>query len=301
MDEFGVTFFDDAASFRDRVAPWLAADPVRSTVVATAVDRAVAVADRGEDPTGGLALWWFASVEDGAGAVVGVAMRTAPFHPHPVYVLAMPDAAADALATALLERDEPLGGVSGARPSADRCAEQIASATGASTEVVMHTRLFELGALVPPVAVPGRLRPVRPAEAFRALDWMRRFLVDAEAQGGRAAHPSRDPGAITIADAHRRIRDRTLWFWVDADDTPVHLTGANPPSYGVCRIGPVYTPPEQRGRGYATAAVAAVSRNLRDAGARPILFTDQANPTSNRIYVALGYRAVVDTVEIALR
>ena len=37
-----------------------------------------------------------------------------------------------------------------------------------------------------------------------------------------------------------------------------------------------------------------MSRRLRDAGARVCLFTDQANPTSNRIYAALGYVKVVD-------
>ena len=80
----------------------------------------------------------------------------------------------------------------------------------------------------------------------------------------------------------------------------MHLTGANPPSFGVARIGPVYTPPAQRRKGYAGAAVAAVSALLRDAGARVCLFTDQANPTSNGVYVALGYRPVVDMVNLRI-
>ena len=70
----------------------------------------------------------------------------------------------------------------------------------------------------------------------------------------------------------------------------MHLTGANPPSFGVARVGPVYTPPEQRRKGYASAAVAEVSQRFLDAGARVCLYTDQANPTSNGIYQALGYR-----------
>ena len=35
--------------------------------------------------------------------------------------------------------------------------------------------------------------------------------------------------------------------------------------------------------------------------AAPVLFTDQANPTSNRFYQALGYEPAVDTVQLALR
>ena len=72
------------------------------------------------------------------------------------------------------------------------------------------------------------------------------------------------------------------------------------PSYGVSRLGPVYTPPEHRGRGYASSAVAEVSRLILADGARACLFTDQANPTSNRIYQQLGYRAVVDMAQLVL-
>ena len=71
-----------------------------------------------------------------------------------------------------------------------------------------------------------------------------------------------------------------------------------PAGFGVARIGPVYTPREHRGRGYASAAVAEVSRRLLDEGVRVCLFTDQANPTSNRIYQALGYRPVVDMANL---
>jgi predicted GNAT family acetyltransferase len=68
----------------------------------------------------------------------------------------------------------------------------------------------------------------------------------------------------------------------------------------VSRVGPVFTPKEERGRGWASNAVAEVSRLLRDRGLRVTLFTDQANPTSNKIYVALGYEAVADTVELRI-
>jgi predicted GNAT family acetyltransferase len=53
-----------------------------------------------------------------------------------------------------------------------------------------------------------------------------------------------------------------------------------------------------RGRGYASANVAAVSRNALEAGAFAcMLYTDRANPTSNRIYQAIGYRPVGDAQE----
>jgi predicted GNAT family acetyltransferase len=43
-----------------------------------------------------------------------------------------------------------------------------------------------------------------------------------------------------------------------------------------------------------------VSRRLRDAGHRVTLFTDQANPTSNKIYLDLGYEAVEDQANLLI-
>ena len=129
--------------------------------------------------------------------------------------------------------------------------------------------------------------------------WFGAFREDADEQAGRA--PGTGFGELhDRADMLRRIRGGGVWFWVDADGRLVHLTGANPPSFGVARVGPVYTPREHRGRGYASAAVHAVSLRLRAEGARVCLFTDQANPVSNRIYEALGFRPVVDMANLVV-
>ncbi|QCH23853.1 GNAT family N-acetyltransferase [Mycobacteroides salmoniphilum] len=78
---------------------------------------------------------------------------------------------------------------------------------------------------------------------------------------------------------------------------PVAMAGARAPIEGVSRIGPVYTPPAHRGRGYGSAVTAAACEWARQAGAQEIvLTTDLANSTSNSIYRKLGFRAVVDSV-----
>jgi hypothetical protein len=85
------------------------------------------------------------------------------------------------------------------------------------------------------------------------------------------------------------------------DGQPVSMIGLAPEVAGVVRIGPVYTPPPHRRRGYAGSAVAAASRRaLAGGAARCMLFTDLANPTSNKIYAEVGYRRVADWEEIAL-
>jgi predicted GNAT family acetyltransferase len=86
----------------------------------------------------------------------------------------------------------------------------------------------------------------------------------------------------------------TVW---EAAGEPVAIAGATRQVAGMGRIGPVYTPPEFRGRGYGSAATAAASQGLLAAGAEDVLlYTDLANPVSNSIYQRIGYRAVEDRV-----
>ena len=283
--------------FLDVAGDVLAAEPLVSTVIATVTSRMV-----GEPAPDDRPQWW-AVVRDERGEIAGLAMRTARTPPHPMFVLPMPDDAALALARAVHARGESVGGLNGSLPAADVCAGELARLQGDTVEVAQHTRLFELGELVEPVGVPGRLREATLDDFDLAKEWVDRFMHDADEQAGR--EPDRSSGAhgreeIAPEDLRQRIERGTYWFWLDEPGERVHLTGANPPSYGVARIGPVYTPPERRRKGFAGAAVAAVSRIFLDQGARVCLYTDQANPTSNGVYVAIGYRPVVDQVNLRI-
>ena len=293
-----VWFTESAADFLDVAGEALAADPVVTTVMASYSSRLRDEQAAGQPPPVDRPLWW-AVVRDGAGEVCGLAMRTAPQPPHPMFVLPMPDEAAHALAGAIHERGESVGGLNGSLPAAEVVAGELARLQGDAVEVAVHTRLFELGELVAPAGVPGSLRSANLDDFDLALEWVGRFMADADEQAGR---PTGSHGRVDIEpdDLRRRIERGTYWFWLDESGERVHLTGATPPSYGVARVGPVYTPPEQRRKGYAGAAVAQVSQLLLDQGARVCLYTDQANPTSNGIYQALGYVAVVDQVNLRI-
>ena len=92
--------------------------------------------------------------------------------------------------------------------------------------------------------------------------------------------------------------DPGIVVW-EVDGTAVALAGASVSSPGIARVGPVYTPPEHRRRGYATSLVAAWTAQLLGRGMRRcVLFTDLANPTSNSIYQAVGYRPCARRREI---
>ena len=284
-----IDFTVDPEQFLAVAEVYLAADPVVTTVIATVTRR---LADRG---VGDAPYRWWAVAGDDRDRVCGVAMRTAPFAPYPLYVLPMPEDAAVSLARALHERGEEVGGVNGALPASRLLAEEYARLAGAEVVVHEHLRLFELGDLVEPAPPPGRLRAATRADADLCLAWFVDFARAAAEQAGRT-----DPHAMeefTMDEMLARIDDGVIWLW-EVDDEVVHLTGANLPANGVVRIGPVYTPGEHRGAGVPATAVAEISRQHVEQGVRCCLFTDQANPVSNHIYEQIGFRPVVDMVNL---
>lgn len=163
--------------------------------------------------------------------------------------------------------------------------------TGEHAQRVLHERIHRLDAVRPVPRVAGRPRPADEADRPLLLDWMRAF--GAETFGS----DNRPPGeAETAVNARLGSRDEGFVLWEDGG--PRCVAGyAGPTRHGV-RVGPVYTPPEHRGRGYATACVADLSRLLLERGRRfCMLYTDLANPTANRIYQRIGYEPVCDVAE----
>lgn len=290
-------FLDDPAAFLDATAAYLAADPVLNTVIASVTQRVAAADAQGRAP-GEHPRWWVV-VRDDTDTVVGVAMRTAPFQPHPLYVLSMPDEAARGIARELMARGEVVAGINGALPAAQVLADELARLGGGVVTVHEHLRLFELGELTDPPTPRGALRAATADDVDLALSWFLAFEAAAAEQAGRDdGHGMLD--GFTRDEMQTRIDAGVIWLWEDEHGERVHLTGATPPAYGVTRVGPVYTPTAQRGRGFASSAVAQVSRQHVAQGVRVCLFTDQANPVSNHIYEAIGYRPVVDMVSLLL-
>jgi predicted GNAT family acetyltransferase len=196
----------------------------------------------------------------------------------------MPVEAALELLDLLIDRPG-LTGVAGAVAEARAFAAAWAERTGGAVEVDAEQRLYRLGELVPPPG-GGRLRPAVPADRELLLSWFAAFFAEV----GFEAH---DIESMVV----RRAADGEVHVWEDAAGRPVALAGLSQVLAGMTRIGPVYTPPELRGNGYASAATAAVSALGRERGASEVLlFTDLANPTSNSIYQKIGFRPLGDSV-----
>jgi predicted GNAT family acetyltransferase len=131
------------------------------------------------------------------------------------------------------------------------------------------------------------MRVPNPSDRELIANWIHAFMLEALEEDDR-------PGSEEAADRWIAGRGRSLYVW-ETDGALVSLTGITGQTPHGIRVGPVYTPPDLRGRGFASALVAEVSQAQLDSGRRFVfLFTDLANPTANRIYQAIGYEPVRD-------
>lgn len=200
---------------------------------------------------------------------------------------------ADALAARLAGTGRPLPGVRGDGASAGAFAAAWRRRTGA-TPALQDSRvlLYRLEALTPPLSRPeGRSRVAGEADRDRIVAWCREFAAAVK----NAAEERASANAASWAGT--RFAEKHFSFWQTPDGTPVAMAGRSPMTAGQIRVDPVYTPARFRGRGYAGAVTADVSRAALDAGAAEVLlFADAANPTSNALYQRIGYAPVTEFV-----
>ncbi|MGH2383073.1 MAG: GNAT family N-acetyltransferase [Candidatus Limnocylindria bacterium] len=231
----------------------------------------------------------FATVVDDAGQVVAATLRTPPHN----QVLSWIDDldAVDALVQTL--GAEALPGVLGPTAGAARFAWSWTAATGQASRVEVAERIFRLSRVVPPERpAAGSWRLAEPRDHDLIARWVVDFLTEAMPE----APPIPDPAAT--ADRWIARAGRLGYLWQDGDAV-VSMVGASGETPHGIRIGPVYTPREHRGRGYASALTAGVSADQLERGRRfCFLFTDLANPTSNKIYRAIGYEPVCDVDQV---
>jgi hypothetical protein len=281
MAELTVARFPDAGALLERAGGYLAAREAEHNLLLGIAGRLVTQPNLYGEETP-----YLAAVEQ-AGDVVAVAIRTPPFG---VLLSEIAEPAALDVVTADL-RDEyrSLPGVTGPPEAARRFAELWAAATGCEVRRGFALRVFAISEVVPPQDVSGRMRKAGQSDRELLIEWLGAFTSETNA-------PSL-PAARAADDLLSRGGDLGAYLWEDGAQ-PVSLAAGGSPTPNGARIGPVYTPPESRGRGYASALTAALTQALLDGGRRfCFLFTDLANPTSNRIYQRIGYRAVTDVDE----
>ena len=273
------------AAFAARAVPFLARDEGQNNLALGVLDHLLG----GRYPGAVLA-----AAQSPDGGLDGLLMRTPP---HGLIVPAgcAPNAV-EALLAWWLGADPDVPGMVGPLPQVEEAAAvwRRLRADACRPIVVhrhMHQGVYRLEAVIHGHRVAGRTRLATAADRERVVPWLTAFERE-------AVHRDTADGEAAFA-AFVDHPVRRLYLWETPAGEAVSLAGRSGRTPSGVRIGPVYTPPEHRGRGFGEALVAAVSQlELVDGARACYLYTDLDYGASNRLYLRVGYEMIGESAEL---
>lgn len=269
-----VTLHTDPHAFAELARPLLLRDEARHCLVLGILDTLSVQPERYQNSQ-------LIAVE-GADGLQGVAWCTPP---HPLGLSAMPGAAVCALADHLVASSAHIPALVGARPEVDQFLARWRERGGGSPARCIDQRIYRLESVRAETRAPGVMRTATTLDTELVMPWSVAFVRECGLGGDdeELRH-----GVAVVLERGQRV----LW---EHEGAAVAMAGFGGKTPSGTRISWVYTPPALRGRGYASALVAALSQRLLAEGNRCcFLYTDLANPTSNGIYRRIGYEPVCD-------
>ena len=182
-------------------------------------------------------------------------------------------------------------GLIGNKKIVQKLAEEIAVLENKKTNVVMEQGVYALQQVKKKWTEDGAFREIGSDELPLIEQWIYQFCEDVRL-------PTTKEEAKQTA--HTLITNRRL-FGLDVDGKLVSVAAKTRPTTNNITVNFVYTPKEARKKGYASSCVAALSQRMLDEGYKTTtLYTDLANPTSNKIYQEIGYEQIAESVLIFL-
>lgn len=227
---------------------------------------------------------WYLRVVDTQGKTLTAALRTPPMNLILTYA-DKPELAE--LADYVLRRTPELPGLTGPSESVDNFSELWFARTGRRGEVAMHSKIYQAERMKIPTDVTGYLRHFRDDEFDLALRWMKEFCAEALPNEKRSEE-------VWLKSVERVLEKKAGYVWMHNDE-PVAMTHVSRPTRDTVTINYVYTPKHLRQRGFASALVARLSEKMLEDKRYCVLYTDLANPTSNKIYQNIGYEEVTES------
>lgn len=195
------------------------------------------------------------------------------------------------LAKKLAEVYPNVPGLIGNKKIVQRLAEEIAVLANKKTTVAMEQGIYELKQVKKKWNGDEVFREVNSDELTLIEQWIYQFCEDVNL-------PTTKEEAKQTA--HTLITNHRL-FGLEVDGKLVSVAAKTRPTKNNITINFVYTPKEERKKGYASNCVAALSQRMLDEGYKTTtLYTDLANPTSNKIYQEIGYEQIAESLLIFL-
>jgi predicted GNAT family acetyltransferase len=269
-------FFSDARQFLERVQPFLLNREAEHCLILGLLDGLCA----GEQWGTAAPLMAVAEERDKVAAVV---LMTPPHNL--ILSWTASDSTIDAIAHELHATGVAIPGVNSSAEVARKFAKRWSELSVHSFRPQMAQRIYQLSRVIVQARAEGSLREPAKSDDAVMRKWRAAFSVEAEGMNPEEA----DKNA-----AFPLPQSRHLMLW-DVDGAVVSMAGFTGRTPNGIRVAWVYTPPENRGKGFAGACVAALSQKLLDDGHKfCFLYTDLANPTSNHVYQTIGYEPVTD-------
>ncbi len=266
-----IQFTEDPAFALQRADSFLSSEPVLNNLILTILQSRIAQPDPGR--------YWIALRGEQA---VGLVLQS-PLH-FPATLTPIEPAAVPPIVDAIAGAGVSLPGVNGDAATAARFAGQWSERRKKAATPFQGTRLYELLQLAQTPRVEGQFRQADKSDHDLMVLWTRAFQ-----------HEIGESATDTELRVEKGLAAKQLWVW-DQNGERTSMAVSREPAHNVVRVSGVYTPPEKRTHGYASACVYALSKHLRDRGYRCVLYTDLANPISNSIYRKIGYSAVAETL-----
>ena len=217
------------------------------------------------------------------GEVIATAFHTPPYN---VVLTGDSDEAVDLMARRMHNAGTTPPGVLGPSRLASRFATNWAELTGGTIGRGMAQRIYRLEKVMPPASTAGELRPAVSDDLDLLASWLDAFIEE-------TGIPNPSTGRQMAGSG---IDEKRIFVWDNGG--PVSTALWNRPTQTGVTINAVYTPGNERSRGYASACVAALSQRMLDEGhAFCCLYTDLSNRIANDIYMSIGYKPVCDVDE----
>lgn len=269
--------FADAAEYRARVGSFLMTAEARHNLLLGVITRIEEDSGNYQDPI-------LLGAVVGADGVAGCVWRTPPYK---LGLTMMPVGAIAVIVDNVAEVYPELPAVVGPVGVVDEFGSLWSRRTGASRRNGLHQGVFQLDAVTPSVKrAPGAMRVADESDLPLLTEWSHAFVRDSHLAGA-------DPDNLT----RRLVAERRMFLWEDEQPSCMAAGVASTPN-GV-RVGYVFTPRQFRGKGYASALVAELSRAMLAEGHTfCFLYADLSNPTSTGIYRKLGYRLVEEARDV---
>ena len=186
-----------------------------------------------------------------------------------------------------LLKQKQVPGILGENRLVEIFSNEYSRITNTKRTLHMNQRIYRLDQVNRPKQVVGFMRIAEESDSEIITKWIQRFTK-------LLGQPI--PFEESRERATQLIEEQTLVLW-QVENQIVSMANQTRPTSNGMTINFVYTPLEFERNGYASACVAELSQSILNRGySFCSLYTDLSNPTSNSIYMKIGYKPVGDSI-----